>query len=221
MPPPLPRKACSDRRVGRGADRSARNSWIRIREESKMQRVAVVGSSGSGKTTLASELARLMDCPSLELDSVYHQANWKPLDVEKFRQRVGMFLQRERRWVIDGNYHAVRELIWRNADTVVWLDLPRPIILSALLSRTLRRGFLRQKLWNGNRENLLDLFSLDPERSVLVWSYTRHATYVANYEAAGDAPENGHLNFVRLRSRREVAAWLDARSTRDCVRKLR
>ena len=174
-----------------------------------MQRVAVVGSSGSGKTTTARAIAQTLNCPSLELDSIYHLADWKPQSDDAFRECVEDFLREESRWVIDGNYRLVRDLIFGNADTVVWLDLPRPRILSALLWRTLRRGILREPLWNGNRESLRDLFSLDPERSVLVRSYTRHEELGAGLEAAISAPQNRHLDFARLRSRDAVAAWIE------------
>ena len=175
-----------------------------------MKRVAVIGSSGSGKTTTAKQIADLLNCPALELDGIFHQANWQPLEDELFRQRVGDFIERESSWVTDGNYRTVRQLIWSRADTIVWLDLPLPSILRALLWRTLRRGFVRAPLWNGNRENLFNIFSLDPERSVLVWSYTHHERHIAEFEGASRVPENAHLEIIRLRSRREVADWLEA-----------
>ena len=36
-------------------------------------------------------------------------------------------------WVVDGNYEAVVSdgPIWRRADTVVWLDVPKRVAMSA------------------------------------------------------------------------------------------
>jgi adenylate kinase family enzyme len=65
-----------------------------------VQRVSVVGTSGSGKSTLARELARRLGASWLELDSVYHQAGWTPLDAAEFRARVADAAAGER-WVID------------------------------------------------------------------------------------------------------------------------
>ncbi len=38
-------------------------------------------------------------------------------------------------WVIDGNYSAVRHLVWSRADTVIWFDLPRRIVMRQVVAR--------------------------------------------------------------------------------------
>jgi adenylate kinase family enzyme len=86
--------------------------------------VSVVGTSGSGKSTLARELAVILGVPHPELDSVNQQPGWVPLPTDEFRQVVAVRLA-EDGWVVDGNYSAVRLLVWALADTVTWLDLPR------------------------------------------------------------------------------------------------
>lgn len=164
------------------------------------------GASGSGKTTLARELAHVLDVPYLELDSIYHQERWTPLDVDVFRERVASFVQQPR-WVSDGNYRAVRHLLWSRADAIVFLDLPRRQVFTRVLRRTIRRGIGRKELWNGNRESLRHLFSLNPERNVVLWSWKTHAAYrdVVPDEARSQAP--GAAVTV-LRSSPEVASFL-------------
>lgn len=162
-----------------------------------MRRISVVGNSGSGKTTLARRLAAVLEVPHLELDSVFHQPGWQPLDTEEFRDRVAAFISGES-WVVDGNYSKVRDIVWARADTVVWLDLPRHRVMRQLAARTLRRMATRAELWNGNREPWLNLFRLDPEQSILAWAWTRHGVYRERYLAAQADPANAHLRFIRL-----------------------
>ena len=80
------------------------------------------------------------------------------------------------RWVIDGNYSKVRDLVLSRADTVAFLDLPRWRVMSQLVPRTLRRIIIRQTLWNGNQERWANLLSLDPNDNLLLWSWTRYAS---------------------------------------------
>jgi adenylate kinase family enzyme len=160
-----------------------------------VQRIVVVGNSGSGKSTLAARIAERIGAPHVELDSIRHQANWVELPDESFVAEVE---ERTRggRWVVDGNYPMVREVVWPRADTVVWLDPPRSVVMKRVLLRTLRRLVLRVELWNGNRERWTNLTSTDPERSVVAWAWAEHEHYRATYQRL--MREHQDLRFERI-----------------------
>jgi len=166
-----------------------------------------VGCSGSGKTTLARDLATALGARHVELDAIYHQAEWTQLEDEEFRQRVD-HATRDGRWVVDGNYSAIWAIVWNRADTVVWFDLPYLTVLGRTIRRTVRRTLTREELWNGNREPYSNLWSLNPEKSIIAWTATRHGKYRQRYADAALSPEWGHLRFVRLRSQREADGFL-------------
>ena len=184
-----------------------------------VQRVSVVGTSGAGKSTLARSLAVALDADFLELDSVNHQADWVPLPTPEFRRRVASAVAGER-WVVDGNYSKVRDLVWGRADTVVWIDLPRRTVMRRVIWRSFRRAAGRVELWNGNRERWRNLFALDKEESVISWAWQTHAANRAKFEAAMADPANGHLRFVRLSSPAAARRFLRAvsRSASDASR---
>jgi adenylate kinase family enzyme len=170
-----------------------------------MQRISVVGNTGSGKTTVAKAIAAELGLPYLELDSVFHQPDWQPLDAEEFRRIVSEFTAAEG-WVVDGNYSAVSDIVWGRTDTVIWVDPPRHRLMRQLASRTLRRMATGTELWNGNRERWRYL--LRREESILLYAWTNHRKLRARYESAQADPENAHLTFVRLRTPEETAVLL-------------
>ena len=172
-----------------------------------MQRVSIVGSSGSGKTTVGRRLAEWLGAPHIELDSIFHQPGWTELPREEFRRRVAEVVAGDA-WVVDGNYSAVQNLILQRADTVVWLDLPRPLVMRRVVLRTLRRAVTRQHLWNGNREPLTNFYRLDPERNIIRWTWVMHRSYIDRYTAVMADGSHAHLEFIRLRSPAEVTTFL-------------
>lgn len=175
-------------------------------EEMTSRRFVVQGPSGSGKSTLARALARSLDASYLELDSIYHQPDWTPLDGQAFRDTVATFAAHER-WVCDGNYRVVRDLLWSRADVIIFIDLPKYQVIGRLFRRTVRRSLRREELWNGNRESLRNLVSTNPERNIVLWSWNTYARYrddVPN-EARAQAP---HAEIKVLRGAKAVDEFL-------------
>lgn len=174
-------------------------------------RIVVQGASGSGKTTLAAALASRLKFPHLELDGLFHQPNWTPLELERFREAVEEFTEQPH-WVIDGNYSHVRDIIWSKADVIAFIDLPRFRVMVRVVKRTMFRLFRREEMWNGNRESLRNVMSLDPARNIMLWSWTTHAKY--HEQVPADARSQAdHAQILMLRSPRDVDQFLNSMNT--------
>jgi adenylate kinase family enzyme len=180
---------------------------VQQRLAAQMRRVSLVGVPGCGKTTVGRILATSLKVPFVELDAIFHQPGWRELPRDDFRARVAEALTASG-WVVDGNYSAVRDLVWDRADTVVWLDLSRRLVMRRVVLRTVRRAVTREPLWNGNREPLTNFYRLDPERNIIRWAWVKYPAYRERYVRAMDDPAHDHLHFVRLRTPQEVEAFL-------------
>jgi adenylate kinase family enzyme len=169
-----------------------------------MRRVAVVGCSGAGKTTLARSLSARLGVPHVELDALFHLPGWSERPAEEFRVAVAAALAGDG-WVVDGNYTSrLGDVTLGAADTVVWLDFSRPVVMSRIVTRSVRRVVTREELWNGNRETWSNLVSRDPKRSIIAWAWTQHGPYRRQYEAGSDP------SWVRLRTPVDARRWLAA-----------
>jgi len=174
--------------------------------ESRLTRVVVQGTSGSGKTTLSAALAEAWGVNCLELDELYQQPNWTPLEIEEFRVRVESFVKRPG-WVVDGNYSHVRDILWPLASTILIIDLPKRVVMTRVIKRTLLRIMRREELWNGNRESWRNALSRDPTRNIILWAWNSHAKY--HETVPREAKENvGADRVVVLTSAREVREFL-------------
>ena len=174
--------------------------------DSKHLRISVVGTLGSGKTTFARKAASIIKARQIELDGLHWEPNWVEAPNDLFRERVRHSLQGDS-WIVDGNYHQVRDIVWSRANTVIWLDYPFKIIMGRLAKRTLRRILTREKLWNGNQEHFRNLLTKD---SVFLWAIKTYRRRRRQYPELLVKPENSHLTVVRLRSPKEASRFLSA-----------
>jgi glycine/D-amino acid oxidase-like deaminating enzyme len=111
-------------------------------------------------------------------------------------------------WAAAGNYSVVMDLVHRSADTIVWLDLPRWLVTGRVIRRSLGRVITREQLWNGNRETWRNLVSRRPEDNIIVWAWTHHGAHNERFEEFASGKFWAHADVHRLRSRKDVKAFL-------------
>lgn len=168
-----------------------------------LARVAVVGTSGAGKTTFARSLSRALGTPHVELDALYWGPNWTPVPQEEFRARVASAV-RAPTWIIDGNYSPVRDLVWRSATSLVWLNYPFPLVFSRALARTARRIVTRETLFADNRETL-DVFN---PGWIPWWILRTFWQRRRDYPRLFQDPAHSHLQVIEFTHPNQADAFL-------------
>lgn len=179
------------------------------------RRVLIAGSGGSGKTTLAKRLGPVLGLPVHELDALYygpdlHLAPTFPSAIER--------IAAEEAWLFDSQGPPadseappeVRDLLWSRADTLIWLDYPRRVVVWRAVRRSLRRIITREPLWHGRRETPLWWLRADhPIRRS--WRLGKVAP--RRLAERLQDPRWQHLTVARLRHPRATRNWL--RSVQD------
>jgi adenylate kinase family enzyme len=162
-------------------------------------RIIVIGTSGAGKTTLARKIAGRLGLPHIELDAINWQPGWRDLD----RHDQPEFVRR----VADGNYGSVRDMLWRQATHLVWLDYERPVIMVRVIARSVYRATLGGELWfgTGNREHWRDF--MRPSHPIR-WAWSTWRQRRRETEERLRRPEFAHLVVFRLRRPAEARGVL-------------
>lgn len=175
-------------------------------------RIHIVGSSCSGKTTLAQQLSRALDMPAVDLDALNWEPNWYALSAnepERFTRRIIKATQGDR-WVVAGSYSRFSQpILWHRLETVVWLDMPLPLLVRRVLVRSWRRWRSKELLWGTNYERFWPQLAIwRKEESLLWWIVTKYNQRRQNMLDHMQNPRWQHITFIHLQGPKAVAAWL-------------
>ncbi len=178
-----------------------------------MQRISVIGSSGAGKSTLAAHLAAALGLGHIELDGLYHLENWSHPTDDEFIKSVSAAMDRFESshggWTMCGDYGSqIGTLRDQRSDTIVWLDLPKAVVIGRVGRRTVRRALRREVLWNGNREPLTNFYRWDPEVNVVRWSWVNFDKKRRGFAAKSRDGSWSHLTVHRLTNKAEVDRFM-------------
>lgn len=175
-----------------------------------MQRIAVLGTSGSGKTTTAHAISEQLGLSHIELDAINWLPNWQERPDGEFAILVERAMEEATEgWVMCGGYtRLVDHLRMERADTIVWLDLSKAVVMWQVVSRTVRRAITREELWSGNHEPLRNFYRWDPHQNIIRWAWTQFDRRRSGYEHAVTSGAWDHLDVHRLRTRSEIKRFL-------------
>ncbi len=165
------------------------------KEFEHLRRVAIMGNGGSGKTWLARRLSLALDRAPVHLDDVHWQpgphgiARDKAIVIEEVRQ-----LSLTSRWLIEGVYGWLINVILPRTTMLVFLDLPEDECIASIRARGKQRGESDESF-----EELIDWVSKYRERRNNWSSFESHIRMFEEFPN----------EKVRLGSRTEIIEYLD------------
>lgn len=171
-------------------------------------RIVVIGTTSSGKSTLAENLAVKIHGDFVDLDALHWEPNWTEAPLEVFRERVRKAMQAPA-WVVAGNYHSVRDLVWSRAEIIIWLDYSLPRIFWQLTRRTFSRWWNHELLWGSNYENLATHFKFWSPDSLYHWLFKSYWRRKREIPMLLIQPEHAHLKVFHFVSPKETSEWLE------------
>ena len=168
-------------------------------------RISIVGATGSGKSFLARQLADRLGLPAHELDEIRSECGTSN---DAFRTKVDRIIATPK-WIIDGHYRDVREMIWDQADTIVWLDFPLSVIGPRLVRRFIRKKLRTESDPRPKQERTAE------EPPSASWShrlsrFRRTASERRDYAVWLERPRQRGITIIELRSPAAAATWIES-----------
>jgi adenylate kinase family enzyme len=153
-----------------------------------MSRFLIIGAGGSGKSTLSKLISSKLNLPYYDTDSMYWKPGWVLSSDEDVVSQLPLS---ELNWVIDGNFVQHRDIVWKNADHIVWLKRPAILVLVRVIRRNLSWWWTGDPSWSQNIMPFKIAFTGILHTISQVW---RHPKEFAEYLV--DVP-NDKLTIIR------------------------
>jgi len=133
------------------------------------KKIIITGTTCSGKTTLGKKLSKKLNIPQIDLDDIHFLPNWIEKDAEKFIEDVNNETNSKDEWIVTGSYQTLlKDSVWKDASTIIWLDYPFGLIMHRYFIRTAKRLIYKEKCCGENYETLSRVFSHD---SLFFWIF--------------------------------------------------
>ncbi len=97
-------------------------------------KIAIIGNPGSGKSNLGLRLHKLLNIPLYHLDQYQWKPGWQKIDSGEF-EKIHNQLCDKSEWIIEGCATRFFEYRIKQADVVIFLDMPRFLCLYRVFKR--------------------------------------------------------------------------------------
>ena len=99
-----------------------------------MKRIIVIGCGGAGKSTFSRNLSDKLNIPVYHLDKIFWNRGWISTPREQFDIKIENLVNKDK-WIMDGNYIRTLDMRAKNADTIIFINMPTHICLYRVIKR--------------------------------------------------------------------------------------
>ncbi|MEI5679531.1 MULTISPECIES: AAA family ATPase [unclassified Mesorhizobium] len=159
-------------------------------------RILIMGNGGSGKTWLAGSLAEISQHPVIHLDDMHWEPGHYGIAREReFRDKLVMEAAAAERWIMEGVYGQLVNMVLFRVTVLIWLDLPEEECIANAQRRGIQGG--------GSETRFQDLLKWIAEYRARKNNWNSFEAHAKLFDAY-PGPK------LRPRNRPEIATYLDA-----------
>lgn len=164
--------------------------------QSIFDRLLIMGNGGSGKTWLARNLAQCLGLQVIHLDDLHWEpGNYGVARDRALRDKLVINAATDDRWIMEGVYGQLANMVLGRVTTLIWLDLPEEECLANVRQRGIQGGGGVTRF-----QNLLNWVAEYRIRKNNWNSYEAHQQLFDKYQG----PK------ARLKSRAETTSYLNS-----------
>ncbi len=107
----------------------------------RYKKIHIIGIYGSGKTNLSMKLSNLLKIKSYNLDSIKYKRKYDLIRPVKERVKMVNEISKKSSWITEGAWLDNAIELYKKADIVIFLDIPKKVIYKRIFFRYIKRKF--------------------------------------------------------------------------------
>ncbi len=115
----------------------------------KPKKIHIVGIYGTGKSTLAKDISKILKYKVYDLDEIKYKRKYDEVRAVKERLKMIKDISKRNNWITEGAWLDYALPLYKKADLVIFLQIPKIIIYKRILIRYIKRK-LSSKKYHGN-----------------------------------------------------------------------
>ncbi|MBR9701494.1 AAA family ATPase [Candidatus Pacearchaeota archaeon] len=116
----------------------------------KIKKIHIVGIYGSGKSTLARRLSKKLNIKSYDLDEIKYKRKYDKIRSVKERLKIVKDISNKKTWITEGVWLDYALDLYKKADLVIFLEIPKKILYQRILIRYFKRKFSKTRYKDHN-----------------------------------------------------------------------
>ena len=163
-------------------------------------KIFIIGPAGSGKTTVAKKISYALNIETTYLDDLFWKNDKDSINIKRENEeRTILFneILKKENWIIEGAYVEWPLPAMKEADCIVYMNIPKIILHKRIWIRFIRRKMLIEQ--SNKKESLKSIIELT--------RWNRNQIKLIN-KRIKDFEENGK-RIIEIKSNREVFEFIN------------
>ncbi|MFA5070957.1 MAG: hypothetical protein WC511_01135 [Candidatus Pacearchaeota archaeon] len=168
----------------------------------KLNRIHIVGIYGSGKSTFAEKIKKILRYDVYDLDEIKYRRKYDKIRSIEERLKIVKEISNKKKWITEGAWLDYALDLYKKADLVIFLEIPKRILYKRILVRYFKRKISKDKYFNNNLKTTVNILKK-------VRKYFHDPNYFMTLKTHKDYINKHSKKVLIIRNNKELNEFLD------------